>query len=75
LQYIVISYAKNTKVRDILKVAFAFVVRYAPVVMALAVKLDHQGVRGAIEIDRVRAGWMLTSKRDSSETEVSKQAP
>jgi hypothetical protein len=41
---IVVSYARNTKTRNVLKVLLSLVIADSPIVMAPAVKLDYQSM-------------------------------
>ncbi len=70
-QHIVIAYPNNTEPRHILEEALTVVVTHAPVGMAFAVALDHQGARSAIEVDNVRADPVLAPKLEPGETPVS----
>jgi hypothetical protein len=65
----------NAKLRDILKIMLTLVIASAPVVVAPAIKLDYEGMRGTKEIDNIGSHRMLTSELDACETPISEQAP
>jgi hypothetical protein len=72
LKYVVVPNANYPQPGNRFKIVLALPVFNAPIVMAPTIELHDQSVGTAIEVNDIRADWMLTAEFHAAQSAVTK---